>query len=591
MNVPEGTPMETTLSAVELARCLPPGKLRQEYLVLLELVGHGRFQHKVLFCAHLSLAMVLFHYWSAHVLTQPVDHWCKPPALFAHLTREQWLNVSIPVVEDGQGNRHHSRCTMYDLATIVFNGSRVEVPCDGWDYDLPDDTHTLISKWNLVCDREQYLVQTFAYYTVSGVLVPPLLGQMADRVGRRPVIFTGLLVAMGSVFVATAADSFTTFVLANLLIAISGEAVHIMTSILLFESSSSASRTLYIVAAQTAAVLVHAGSLCPWLQRVDLRLLRITLVMSMVLLSLTFHAVSESPRWLLAMGKYDTLTAVIARLACENGVALGDVWRLVHYAEAVKPLQVGKPFRISDVLLLSELRVRTAALSVVWFWCFLARFSLSQVRPSAFSGWDQLLLALLMLPVYATGYPLVIKWNRLTSLYMAFAVASTAAAGAGLVMFYDCLMAAQCSRAIVQVLMEVLFAVVQLCLLISKLQAYECFPSAVRATGVTMLVAAGRLGQSVGEMLVDIARLPDFWSTLLIIATGLLACQLAIRWLPETKDVELPEVQREVLAQGQQSPPKEPSMARHIESCAPSVSHHDSTADNCAAAKRTHSEG
>ncbi|XP_077523917.1 beta-alanine transporter-like [Amblyomma americanum] len=369
---------------------------------------------------------------------------------------------------------------MYDLATIVFNGSRVEVPCDGWDYDLPDDTHTLISKWNLVCDREQYLVQSFAYYTVSGVLVPPLLGQMADRVGRRPVVITALPVAMGSVFVATAADSCTTFVLANLLIAISGAAVHIMTSILLFESSSSASRTLYIAAAQTAAFLVHAGSLCPWLQRVDLRLLRITLVMSMVLLSLTFHAASESPRWLLAVGKYDTLTAVIARLACETGVVLGDAWRLVHYAEVVKPLQV---------------------------------------------------------------------------------------------------------------IMEVLFAVVQLCQLIAKLQAYECFPSAVRATGVTMLVAAGRLGQSVAEMLVDVARLADFWSTLLIIATGLLVCELAIRWLPETKAVELPEVQREVLAQGQQSPPKEPSMARHIESCAPSASHHDSTADNRRATKHTHSEG
>ncbi|KAK8787765.1 hypothetical protein V5799_022458 [Amblyomma americanum] len=144
------------------------------------------------------------------------------------------------------------------------------------------------------------------------------------------------------------------------------------------------------------------------------------------------------------MGKYDNLTTVIARLACENGVALGDVWRLVHYAEVVKPLQ--------------------------------------------------------------------------------------------------------CSRAIVQVLMEVLFAVVQLCLLIAKLQAYECFPSAVRAMGVTMLVAAWRLGQGVGELLVDIARLADFWSTLLIMTMGLLACQLAIRWLPETKDVELPEVQKEVLA-------------------------------------------
>ncbi|KAK8771927.1 hypothetical protein V5799_024831 [Amblyomma americanum] len=269
-------------------------------------------------------------------------------------------------------------------------------------------------------------------------------------------------------------------------------------------------------------------------------------------------------------------------LACQMAIRWLPEKKDVELPEVQR--EVGKPFRLSDVLLLPEFRAHTAALSVAWFWCFLARFSLSQVRPSTVSVWDQPPLALLMLPMYATGYPLVIKWNRLTSLYMAFAVASTAAAGAGLVMFYGYLIAAQ-------VLMEVLFAVVQQCLLIAKLQAYECFPSAVRATGVTMLVAAGRLGQSVGEILVDIARLADFWSTLLIIATGLLVCQLAIRWLPETKDVELPEVQREVLAQGQLSSPKEPSMARHIESCTPSVSHHDSTADNRKAAKHTHSEG
>ncbi|XP_077523918.1 uncharacterized protein LOC144135019 [Amblyomma americanum] len=104
--------MDTIQSAVDLARCLPLGTLPEVYLVLLGLVSHGRFQLGV----------------------------------FAHLSLSTWLNVSIPVVEDGQGNRHHSRCAMYDLAIIVFNGSRIEVPRQGWVYDTPDDTHTLISK-------------------------------------------------------------------------------------------------------------------------------------------------------------------------------------------------------------------------------------------------------------------------------------------------------------------------------------------------------------------------------------------------------------------------------------------------------------
>ncbi|KAL1474767.1 hypothetical protein MTO96_037738, partial [Rhipicephalus appendiculatus] len=57
MNVPEVTPVDSSVSALEQARCIPPAKLRQECLDLLELVGHGRFQLRILFCGHLSLVM------------------------------------------------------------------------------------------------------------------------------------------------------------------------------------------------------------------------------------------------------------------------------------------------------------------------------------------------------------------------------------------------------------------------------------------------------------------------------------------------------------------------------------------------------
>ncbi|KAL1472098.1 hypothetical protein MTO96_039531 [Rhipicephalus appendiculatus] len=589
MNVPECTPLDSSVSALEQARCIPPAKLRQEYLDLLELVGHGRFQLRILFCAHLSLVMVLFHDWSTHVLTRPVDHWCKPPALFAHLTRDQWLNVSVPVVEDSHGNRRHSQCAMYDLSTIVFNGSRLEVPCDGWDYDLPPDTSTVVSKWDLVCDRAPYVLMTHVYYTFGGVLGAPLVGQLADRAGRRPVVFGALLLSMVSVFTATAADSFPAFVVAHVLIALSMYTAHFLTSILLFESSSSAYRTLYIAAAETGAPLMHAASMCPWLQRMDLRLTRISLVLSMILLSLAFHAVAESPRWLLAVGQYDALTTVLTTMAQENDVELGDVWRLVHYAEVVKPLQAGMPFQLSDVLLLPELRARTLALSVLWFWCFFAEYSITLVRPNATTSLSQLVPVLLLLvPVYATGYPLVTRWPRRTSLHMALTVASTVAVAAG---DRPLLRGRACRRG-EEHLMDLLLAVVQLCLLVAKLQAYECFPSAVRATAVHVVVAAGCLGQGMAQFLVDVTHVADVASALFIMAVGLLICELAVHWLPETKDVELPEVQGEVLAQGchpqQATPPSKEEVlpAKRSSSTQPSSSHQASSAGHGGAARK-----
>lgn len=68
--------------------------------------------------------------------------------------------------------------------------------------------------------------------------------------------------------------------------------------------------------------------------------MRVTLILSTTLLSLAFRVVCESPRWLLAVHRYDGLTAVLARVAEVNGVVMEDAWGLVHCAEVVERLQV-----------------------------------------------------------------------------------------------------------------------------------------------------------------------------------------------------------------------------------------------------------
>ncbi|KAL1472096.1 hypothetical protein MTO96_039529, partial [Rhipicephalus appendiculatus] len=226
MNVPEVTPVDSSVSALEQARCIPPAKLRQEYLDLLELVGHGRFQLRILFCGHLSLVMVLFHDWSTHVLTQPVDHWCKPPALFAQLTSDQRLNVSVPVVEGSRG--HHRHRPVRYIRPQHHRVQRIPPGSPLRQMGLQSATRhqhcrlqpTTPLRWDLMCDRAPYVPMTDVDDMLGGVLGAPLVGQLANRSGRRPAVFGALLLSMASVFTATAADSFPAFVVDHVLIAL-----------------------------------------------------------------------------------------------------------------------------------------------------------------------------------------------------------------------------------------------------------------------------------------------------------------------------------------------------------------------------------
>ena len=68
-------------------------------------------------------------------LTYPVEHWCKRPKYYQSISIENWLNISSPILLDG----NFDRCNMFD---IDYENSVMErpventktIPCTHWEY-------------------------------------------------------------------------------------------------------------------------------------------------------------------------------------------------------------------------------------------------------------------------------------------------------------------------------------------------------------------------------------------------------------------------------------------------------------------------
>ncbi|KAH9371822.1 hypothetical protein HPB48_021615 [Haemaphysalis longicornis] len=249
-----------------------------------------------------------------------VDHWCSPPDYLAALSAAQWKNRSIPLQEDAS----FSKCTMYDPPFMEGkrNGSTV-VSCDRWDYDIVDRRDSIVSRFNLVCDRQYLYGLSFVAAILANAVFSPLAGFVSDRFGRKPVIivcsFTWLIAAIGN----SVAETYAMFVTTRVLAYTACNSTFTLIFILLYEVTGNASRWLFTILDTAVAgtfgppfVHVMSGLEPRW------ELSQGVLLVPTVLTVLWCCLLSESPAWLLVRWDLQRAQAGALEAALVNGVSL-----------------------------------------------------------------------------------------------------------------------------------------------------------------------------------------------------------------------------------------------------------------------------
>nr|AAI18254.1 Solute carrier family 22 (organic cation/carnitine transporter), member 16 [Bos taurus] len=233
--------------------------------LIFDSVGHfGRYQIFLYFiCAFQNISCGI-HYLASVFLSVSPQHTCRPPGnvsqvLFQDLSTWQlediWTQFSVGredrilvQLQDG-AIWELTSCQRFrrdDQSSLdyEYSGQKSSFPClDGYIYDRSKWLSTVVTQWDLVCNREWFgrLIQpTFMFGVLLGAVI---FGYLSDRAGRRLVLWA----SSTGVFLFGIAAAFTfdyySFIVARFLLAISGSGYLVVVFVYVTEFVGMKSRT------------------------------------------------------------------------------------------------------------------------------------------------------------------------------------------------------------------------------------------------------------------------------------------------------------------------------------------------------------
>ncbi|XP_067145243.1 organic cation transporter protein-like [Centruroides vittatus] len=292
-----------------------------------------------------------------------MDHWCaRPPN--SNLTVEEWKNYSIPK-EVVNGVYKHSNCKMYNQ----FRNETVE--CQKWEYDTSVFTSTIVSQWDLVCDREWYASFSQAIYMAGFMLAVLIFGQLSDRFGRRPIILLSIGITFVAGLIGAFSVNFAMYAASRFLVAMGASGLFTAAFVVLVEIVGPEYRSFFGIAIEFGWATGYILLPClAWLIN-DWHYLQLALSIPVILLVTFWWWVPESPRWLLSQGRLEECEAILKKAASKNGkdaTNLGaDIKTFYKAAEKEQEMHTVKRYTILDLLKYSNMRKKT--LNIYFNWC------------------------------------------------------------------------------------------------------------------------------------------------------------------------------------------------------------------------------
>lgn len=489
------------------------------------------------------------------------DHHCK-------LDVGAQLNTSIPFVRNAEGVLAPSPCQMY---VNYSKGNETQECQSGWEY-LGADGRTIITEWDLVCDRG-YWSQTSQTVLVVGVMIGAMgFTALSDYFGRKPVFLFSQW-AMVIIGVTTAfITNFYAFAVLRFFTGMLQQGIILTGFVMACELFAAKYRTF-------AGIIIEVFWATAWCMMPvmayiirDWRYFQLAISLFGLLTIPLFWFLPESVIWLCANNRVEEAERIIRNAAkmnrldlpehlltqplkaeekCDGEAKNGGFFAKIKNLKLSKLKKEDQPeaarYTLLDVLRHRLLRMYAIIMSCLWMAVTLVYYglSLSTAQLAGDRYLNAFLSAFIEIPAYLSSFFLLNRWGRRRPL-IAYHIIAGVALLLTKVIPESTADGTNLTPLIVTFNMIGKFGITG-CFGIVFLYAPEIFPTTLRSQAMGIASLCGRLGNLLATyssyLYEKVPWLPGPLFGFLSVAAGLL-----VLLLPETLNRPLPQTIEDIEA-------------------------------------------